>query len=373
MGMFDSLFSDENSADLVLAAGLLGGKGNLGSILSKSLLNAQLAQQGAQQRTRQKDLDLLTKQRFQIDLDETTERKRQQQALRDAAAQSTLSPAQVALSGGGGPTIANLAKMPASPQFDETGFINRLFAVDPLMALQQKAAMAKQAPKLEKLSAGERGGYFQDGKWNEVVSVPEKAEKPPADWQLYQLSGAPQRGIGFDEWNRTNKRAGATNVSMNTGEKGFKNELDLKKDFKGEPAYKDYTEMQSSYKQIKAGIAAGNPIGDVAAATKVMKLLDPGSVVRESELGIAMAATGRIDRMKSLYDLYVKGEKLTPSQRKEFGELADELFEAAGQVYNQKHSEYEEIGKRYQLNTTGLGPKHKSVKKSDSGWKIERE
>jgi len=196
-----------------------------------------------------------------------------------------------------------------------------------------------------------------------VATAPAKPEATPSaiqEWQLAKANGDPGSET-FTGWMQAQKRAGASNVSVNTGQKGFQNELDLKKDFKSEPIYKDYQDMQSAYKQIKAGIAQGTPVGDLATATKIMKLLDPSSVVRESELGMAMAASGRMDRMKNYIDMQLKGTKLTPTQRQEFSDLADSLYEAAGQTYNQKRSEYEGIGKRYQLDTSGLGAPHKPV------------
>jgi hypothetical protein len=149
--------------------------------------------------------------------------------------------------------------------------------------------------------------------------------------------------------------AAKTQVSVNTGQKGYENESKLRNDFKSEPIYKDYADMATAHKQIKAGIASGSPIGDVATATKIMKLLDPGSVVRESELAIAMAAGGRLDRLQNFVELQLKGEKLTPTQRKEFGALSDELMEAAGQAYNKKRAEYAEFGKNYKLDDKVLG------------------
>lgn len=52
-----------------------------------------------------------------------------------------------------------------------------------------------------------------------VLRAAQKDDKPPADWQLYQLSGAAQRGLTFDQWDQSRRRAGATNVSVNTGDK----------------------------------------------------------------------------------------------------------------------------------------------------------
>lgn len=151
-------------------------------------------------------------------------------------------------------------------------------------------------------------------------------------------------------------RAGASNVSVNTGQKGYENESKLRNDFKSEPIYKDFQDMKSAHAQIKTALTQGTPIADTAAATKIMKLLDPGSVVRESELGMAMAAAGKMDRMQNYVQMQVSGQKLTPTQRKDFGSLADELMNAASQSYNAKRGEYEQFGKTYGLNPAVLGP-----------------
>lgn len=153
-------------------------------------------------------------------------------------------------------------------------------------------------------------------------------------------------------------KAPKVQVSLNEGQKGFENESKLRSDFKSEPIYKDYADMKSAYGQIKASLKKESPIGDVAGATKIMKLLDPGSVVRESELGIAMAAAGKMDRLQNFVDMWATGKKLTPTQRKDFGALADELFDVAGKVYNDTRTNYEQQGQRYKLNTNVLGAPH---------------
>jgi len=232
------------------------------------------------------------------------------------------------------------------------------------LALQ--SALQKQEPTLHEFKQGSTYGTFEGGRVRPLLSVP-SAEKPdtvPSAIKEYNFAREQGYKGSFEQWDRERRKAGASQVSVSTGEKGFKNELALKGDFKSEPIYKDYQDMQSAYKQIKAGIAQGTPIGDVATATKIMKLLDPGSVVRESELGIAMAAGGRMDRLQNFVQMQLKGEKLTPTMRQEFGKLADELYEAAGQAYNVKRSEYEGIGKRYGLDTTNLGAPHKSSRSS---------
>jgi hypothetical protein len=81
-----------------------------------------------------------------------------------------------------------------------------------------------------------------------------------------------------------------------------------------------------------------------------MKLLDPGSVVRESELGMAMAASGALDRATNYAQLRISGEKLTPTQREDFAKLSRELFSTATTAYNAKRGEFEQMGSAYGLD-----------------------
>jgi hypothetical protein len=184
----------------------------------------------------------------------------------------------------------------------------------------------------------------------------DKPEPSPAESRLLREAGVPVTLENIMQL----RRSGATNLSvkvpvdMTSGQKGFENEMSLSKAFKSEPIYKDFSDMQAAFGQVVSSLSAGTPIGDVAGATKIMKLLDPGSVVRESELAIAMAASGRMDRLQNYFNNMMSGQKLTPTQRDDFKALANELYAAAGQAYNQKRGEYEGFGQAYgfkNLNT----------------------
>jgi hypothetical protein len=187
----------------------------------------------------------------------------------------------------------------------------------------------------------------------------DKPEASPAEVRILQATGTPITLANIMEL----RKSGASNVSvkvpvdMTGGQKGFENEMKLGGAFKQEPIYKDFSDMKSAYGQVVSSLAQGTPIGDVAGATKVMKLLDPGSVVRESELGIAMAAAGRMDLLQNYFNNLMTGQKLTPTQREDFQRLSNELYAAAGQAYNNKRAEYEQFGKTYGFKNldTALG------------------
>ena len=144
--------------------------------------------------------------------------------------------------------------------------------------------------------------------------------------------------------------ASKTVVNMADGQKGFDNELKLRGDFRSEPVYKAHQEMTSAHQQISGALKQGTPVGDLAGATKIMKLLDPGSVVRESELGMAMAASGLMDRITNYANMVTSGQKLTPTQRADFQKLADALFSESVNQYNKKRAEYTGLASNYGLN-----------------------
>ena len=96
-----------------------------------------------------------------------------------------------------------------------------------------------------------------------------------------------------------------------------------------------FDEMEKAFQQVQSASRQGTPIGDVATAIKIMKLLDPGSVVRESELGIALNQTsGLVDRWKTFVERKYTGEQLTETQRREFREIANDFYKIAQQSKN---------------------------------------
>ncbi len=137
--------------------------------------------------------------------------------------------------------------------------------------------------------------------------------------------------------------------------KDFGNALALRKEFNGEGIYKGYQEVKNAWSQINTGLNSKSPAGDLAAATKFMKLLDPTSVVRESELLMAMQASGALDRLYNYAQMRVAGTKLTPTQREDFRRLSDEFYQTSLNQYNEKFNEYRDIALRNNLNPDDIG------------------
>lgn len=160
------------------------------------------------------------------------------------------------------------------------------------------------------------------------------------------------------------KIAGKTVV--NVGQKDFDNTLKLRSDFRSEPVYKTFQEIESAYSQINKSLDQKTAAGDLAASTKLMKLLDPTSVVRESELAMAMNATGKLDQLYNYANKIATGQFLNPTQVKEFRALANEFYTTAYDQYNTKRDEYVGIAERNKLNVedvVGKTPKAPTVER----------
>jgi hypothetical protein len=177
--------------------------------------------------------------------------------------------------------------------------------------------------------------------------------------------------ITFNQYQdiEANRKRPVTNVSVNTGQHGFDNALKLRTDFRNEPIYKGFEEVKSANNQIKQAAAMATPAGDLAAATKIMKILDPGSVVRESELGMAMAASGLEDRARNYANMVITGQKLTPTQRKDFTDLGQQLYNISAEQFNVKRNEYASIAERNKLDVdTAVGA---TAPINQGGWRIK--
>lgn len=80
----------------------------------------------------------------------------------------------------------------------------------------QEVAALMPAPKAPiKLGTGEV--LLDPATMRQVASGPAREAEQPADWRLYQLSGAAQRGMTFDAWDQARRRAGAASTTVTLG------------------------------------------------------------------------------------------------------------------------------------------------------------
>lgn len=118
-------------------------------------------------------------------------------------------------------------------------------------------------------------------------------------------------------------------------------ESGLRDDYRADS--KNYAEIKRQSAIIKAALSDPSAAGTLSAATAYMKMLDPGSVVRESELGMAMQTQGAIDRLQSYWTTIEMGKVLTPTQKADFARLSDMYLNAAEDAQRSLNARYSDL------------------------------
>jgi hypothetical protein len=115
---------------------------------------------------------------------------------------------------------------------------------------------------------------------------------------------------------------------------------------------KGYQEVKSAYGRVLA--SEDSAVGDLSLIFGYMKMLDPGSVVREGEFATAQNAAGVPERIQNVYNQVVSGQRLSPSQRTSFKGQAGKLYSTAQTQEATVRQGIERIAKGYGLNTANI-------------------
>jgi hypothetical protein len=89
---------------------------------------------------------------------------------------------------------------------------------------------------------------------------------------------------------------------------------------------KTFVEVRDAFLRIQASIDDVSAAGDLSLVFNYMKMLDPDSVVRESEFATAENTAGVPDRIRKQWNKLQHGERLAPVQRADFAERAGKLM-----------------------------------------------
>lgn len=151
-------------------------------------------------------------------------------------------------------------------------------------------------------------------------------------------------------------------VSGEGGDKKAKLEQGIRKEFTA--LSKDFIKVRDAHTRVARSAQDPSGAGDLAMIFNFMKVLDPGSVVRESEFRTAEGARGAIGDLeeegtivpaivKQGIERLITGTRMLPEQRKDFLRRSEALFE--GQLKNQKELErrFTDVSKR-----TGVNPQN---------------
>lgn len=140
--------------------------------------------------------------------------------------------------------------------------------------------------------------------------------------------------------------AARTKALIESGAKKTEREKGLRGEFTKQST--KWKEIRDSYGRVQASAVDPSPAGDLALIFNYMKILDPGSVVRESEFATAANAAGVPERIRNFYNQIISGERLgfeDSKQRDDFVDRANRLFEVKKRQHQQLVDEYTRISK----------------------------
>jgi hypothetical protein len=153
---------------------------------------------------------------------------------------------------------------------------------------------------------------------------------------------------------KTGAAAAAARRTKAEGEKktqgGIKLEGDLRKEFQGLPAYKNYQTASVAYEQMQSAANDSSGASDIALVTNYMRSLDPETGVKETEFRNAQNAGGFDDKARAAYTKIMSGEFLTPKMRQELLRSARSNVAALKRPHDSALKRYEELATSYSVD-----------------------
>lgn len=137
--------------------------------------------------------------------------------------------------------------------------------------------------------------------------------------------------------------------------KAFDQEAKLRSEYQART--KVYGELGTTFSNIESSAKVKTGPGDIALITGFMKMLDPGSVVRETEFATARDTAGLYTRLENSLKKAESGQFLQPKQREEFVNLAKQYLDSAQKKAGEDKKALGVVVKNYKLNRDNVfGP-----------------
>ena len=185
--------------------------------------------------------------------------------------------------------------------------------------------------------------------WKSILDSTQTGQKPTEamrtqDAQLRAAGIVPKAEGGDGQYEAAMAKAGGVAGSEKADifdlERKTRNEyLDLTKDFRT---------VNQSFNRLDAAENTG--AGDIALIFNYMKMLDPGSVVREGEFATAQNSGGIPTAIVNMYNRAINGTRLTDQQRSDFKSQAVGLLKAAEKSKTDAVSSFMPVVKQYGLD-----------------------
>lgn len=387
MGLLDNFnFDDPKTMGLLSAAAqMFEASGpsrvpvSLGQVLGRGLSGGMETYYGVQDQRRKQKSDDMTMRKQQLAIDAAEQEARLQQQITQAGRDSMLSPESLSLSGGGGPTAANAAKIPnLQPRFDQRGFMDRVMAIDPLKGLALQASMGKDSPfgKVDPKDFTQESvaNFARTNNYADLVPVRKKEIASngqvydPFDIRPGQTFANPNQpfsvgadggfvpNVPFQNYEISKSRAGAPSVSVNTSDPTAVAKAGLSMQNDVRTAFKSDNAIAGAYKLMQRATENPSPQGDTTLLYSFFKVLDPESTVREGELDLVMSSRSIPDKYKAYAEKIATGQQLLPKEREDILTQARQMVVSKVPRADQEVAAYRENASRLGLDPQLYAP-----------------
>ena len=143
------------------------------------------------------------------------------------------------------------------------------------------------------------------------------------------------------------KRLSAGSTSQ---DKQFTKEQKLRKEYIKQTS--DFQDVSMNYSKVMNTNSTGP--GDMSMIFAYMKMLDPGSAVREGEYANAEKATGLMQQLMMSYNKAIDGEFLSPIARSQFQKQATRSFKAYEKRNKNSRTRYENLARTYGIPVANI-------------------
>lgn len=166
------------------------------------------------------------------------------------------------------------------------------------------------------------------GRKESTRSAPSGYEWAPDGRSLVPIAGGP-----------ADRKANPTPADQAKDERAMRKEL--------ADVLKEPKQIVDAYRRVESAASNPNAASDLSLIFGYMKMLDPGSVVREGEFANAQNAASVPDQVRNAWNKVLSGERLNPKQRAQFVGEARKLRDIAASTIATKEMEYGQMAEEY--------------------------
>lgn len=124
----------------------------------------------------------------------------------------------------------------------------------------------------------------------------------------------------------------------------------LRSQFNSDPAITAAQQVSAAWQKVQNAGKSDTAAGDVSLIYGFMKIVDPGSTVREGEFATAQNAGGVSDRIRAMYNRARSGQRLSPEIRADFLNQANAIADVHRQQSRAVVDRYRGIAERAGVN-----------------------